>query len=501
MSANDIIKKYELENKTWTHKNIHGVLHFFFPVGEEPIKPLLKYFGDCHKITVFYFKDNIGEWYWNNEEMVRLRNKFIEKTNADPKLPYKLCNEWHKRIKKFNKIMKEIDKIDLSKLSDSKLLKLYYKWYNAYLEEYGIAIGIQDAFSMHADDFLMPHFKEIILNKGFEQKFNEYYTTLFSPIDESFITREYRDRLKLLCEIKKGKDINSKGIMKKLEKHAKKYHWTQNNYAKDVCLDAEYFKKQIIEITDKDPVKELKQLDNNLKEIKLKKQKIIKELKFDEKSNNLIKISEVFAYMQDERKKYVLIATHYESMFIDEFGKRLNLDRKHMEYTYIHELKELLEKKRNKQEISANIFEERRSSVIVIQTLKGYEVISGEIAEKVHKTIFDKEEKTMMEIKGTIASEGIAKGIVKIVKTTHNLINFNQNDILVASMTRPEMITAMKKAAAIVTDEGGITSHAAIISRELKIPCIIGTKIATKVLKDGDMVEVNANKGVVRKLR
>ena len=56
----------------------------------------------------------------------------------------------------------------------------------------------------------------------------------------------------------------------------------------------------------------------------------------------------------------------------------------------------------------------------------------------------------------------------------------------------------MKKSAAIVSDEGGITSHAAIVSRELKIPCVIGTKIATKVFKDGDLVEVDANKGIVR---
>jgi pyruvate,water dikinase len=65
-------------------------------------------------------------------------------------------------------------------------------------------------------------------------------------------------------------------------------------------------------------------------------------------------------------------------------------------------------------------------------------------------------------------------------------------------MTRPQFISAMKLASAIVTDEGGLTSHAAIIARELKIPCIVGTKVATQVLHDGDLVEVDANKGIVR---
>ena len=78
--------------------------------------------------------------------------------------------------------------------------------------------------------------------------------------------------------------------------------------------------------------------------------------------------------------------------------------------------------------------------------------------------------------------------------------HMQKGEIIVSSMTRPEMVVAMKKAAAIITDEGGITSHAAIVSRELGIPCILGTKIATKVFKNGDIAEVDANNGIVRKL-
>ena len=83
---------------------------------------------------------------------------------------------------------------------------------------------------------------------------------------------------------------------------------------------------------------------------------------------------------------------------------------------------------------------------------------------------------------------GFAKTMNKVKK----------GDILVAVMTRPDYLPAMKRAAAIVTDEGGVTCHAAILSRELGIPCIIGTKIATKVLKDGQLVEVNANHSWVK---
>ena len=75
-----------------------------------------------------------------------------------------------------------------------------------------------------------------------------------------------------------------------------------------------------------------------------------------------------------------------------------------------------------------------------------------------------------------------------------------RGDILIAVMTFPNFIPAMEKAAAFVTDEGGILCHAAIVSREMRKPCIIATKHATKVFKDNDLVEVDAEKGIVRKV-
>ena len=102
------------------------------------------------------------------------------------------------------------------------------------------------------------------------------------------------------------------------------------------------------------------------------------------------------------------------------------------------------------------------------------------------------------EIRGTIAQKGVVRGIVRIVKKVSEVENVQKGDILVTQMTFPSFIAAMKRARAFVTDEGGITCHAAIVARELQKPCIIGTKIATKVLKDGDLVEVNADEGVVK---
>ena len=103
-------------------------------------------------------------------------------------------------------------------------------------------------------------------------------------------------------------------------------------------------------------------------------------------------------------------------------------------------------------------------------------------------------------IKGHIASKGYAKGRARIVNNESQMKQMKKGEVLISIMTTPRLISAVKKAVAIVTNEGGITSHAAIIAREFKIPCIIGTKFATSIFNNGDMVEVDANKGIVRKI-
>jgi len=93
---------------------------------------------------------------------------------------------------------------------------------------------------------------------------------------------------------------------------------------------------------------------------------------------------------------------------------------------------------------------------------------------------------------------GKVSGRVKIINDISELGKIEIGDILVSIQTTPELLPAMKKASAFVTEVGGITSHAAIVARELRKPCIVGTKIATHILRDNDFVQVDANHGLVR---
>ena len=107
---------------------------------------------------------------------------------------------------------------------------------------------------------------------------------------------------------------------------------------------------------------------------------------------------------------------------------------------------------------------------------------------------------TLKQLKGTCACPGNVIGLVKIVHKPGDMAKMQKGDVLVSYATTPDIVSAMRLASAIVTDMGGLTSHAAIVSREMNIPCVIGTKIATKVLKDGEKVSVDATNGVICKL-
>lgn len=108
--------------------------------------------------------------------------------------------------------------------------------------------------------------------------------------------------------------------------------------------------------------------------------------------------------------------------------------------------------------------------------------------------------KNIRSLTGTVAFPGKAQGRVRLLFKYEDNQKVKRGDIIISPMTTPAFMPAIIKCAGIVTDEGSITCHAAIVARELKKPCIVSTKIATKVFKDGDRVEVNAIKGVIRKM-
>lgn len=125
-----------------------------------------------------------------------------------------------------------------------------------------------------------------------------------------------------------------------------------------------------------------------------------------------------------------------------------------------------------------------------------------QLVEKKYSILLEKADPNTQTntLTGNPACMGFARGVARIITSISQLDTFQEGEILLSPMTMPDFLPAMKRAAAIVTDEGGVTCHAAILARELGLPCIVGTTYATEVFHTGDMLEVDATRGVVRKI-
>ena len=124
-------------------------------------------------------------------------------------------------------------------------------------------------------------------------------------------------------------------------------------------------------------------------------------------------------------------------------------------------------------------------------------VVTGKDVDAILDQLIDKPKEIVWPLKGSVACKGKAIGIAKIIISPDDIYKMKKGDVLIAPETTPEFFAGMRIAAAIVTGRGGITSHAAIVSRELGVPCIVGVKDVPYIIKDGQKIEVDAEKGEV----
>jgi len=220
---------------------------------------------------------------------------------------------------------------------------------------------------------------------------------------------------------------------------------------------------------------------------------------------NITKNKVILATIGKTRLKLASMKPKFWPILISKVIYNLSKKRKlSLQDTFYYTYDELLSLFKGKK-VAKEIISNRKKGCILIIKNNTLNIVTGNEFKRIWEKItyqFRLKDKNI--IIGSSAYSGKVKGKVKVVfwKTNMSrvLSTFKKGEILVTASTTPEMVLICKKSAAIITDEGGMASHAAIVSRELKIPCIVGTKVATQVLKTGDVVEVDATRGVVRLL-
>lgn len=380
---------------------------------------------------------------------------------------------------------------DLSKLSNEKLLAIYQNFILPNVTQFYIRMWAIHGIGEPTADLVRKNLCRYFENGN---KVDEYLLIFSSPQVPNDVISERIDLLKLAIDKKR---LSRSKFLEKIALHKNKYqHIPMFDFDHEPYLESNF----LTELRNiKNPKKEINKIKKIFSGRQKEWQRIIKKLRVDQKFKNLIIFLKEDVFLRDYRDMIRQKLNLSLRKLYQEIGLRLNLKIDEIATLTNEEIIEYLKagKKFPKSEI-----QKRRRAYLLIQKGTKARIYSGKKAiVMAKKELASSLAIKVKEIPGVIGAKGMAKGKAKIVFTNKDLFKIHKGDILVAPMTRQDFVPALRKAAAVVTDEGSVTAHAAIIARELKIPCLVATKIATQVLKDGDLVEVDANKGIVKILK
>jgi len=503
-------KKYKLEiiagdfNSPLSRNEIWTSAYFKFPtllgvsrviLGIASRRNNIEYFGDMTSWGVCHdeLKGKVLDDYRYIEKLI---DKFIKHGEK--------MNDWTD---------KNFFKTNLQSLDNEELGVRLKKFADLQSTEYAIGVALV-ILDFQGFAFVENNLEKILRNKVPESDYGEYYKVFTQPIQNSFAQDQEEDLLRLTTKYYLDKqwraDIKNKNkeevrllypeFYKDLSIHTEKYCWVYYVYAGPAFTEQNFidFIKDYL-VRGINPTERLSEISERKKQIEIAKQKYLNILQPNKFEKVILNLAGKIVWAKPRRKDFQSKSYYHFEKLHREIARRLFLSLSQVRSCTIEMLLAGL-KSGEVNVVKANDIFEFHVCVPnddgTVSTLFGQE--AADFDKKILRPHQNKKFENINEIKGTCACPGKAKGIVRIINCVSDMDKMQYGDILVSLATTPSVVSAMKKAAAIVTDEGGLTCHASIVSRELNIPCVIGTKFATQVLKDGQMVEVDAQKGLIK---
>lgn len=465
-------------------------------------KEFNKLLGDFPRRTLDFYKDSIVTAYHSQEDYNRLEKSFINKFNKEPNFILKIYKEYHKKTNEDIKKLKEIGSKNMKNLSNNELIFLFRK-----SRKYFAYNGAMDHFCWYVEKYFIPLLEKYLSKKQLD--IAEAINLLVMPQEESRTAKERKSFFKILNKINQNKNlknyfINYKGFFENEIKKDIENHLNEFAYLQVLVNNPPLTKEQIINelheyiVKDKETNIESVRLGDNIsKDDLIKRKKLIEKIKPNERYKILIESLSQTAFYRTEDNMLTGLSTYYILPLQKEICKRINVNYK--EYKQLTP-EEIIFYLRHHVTVPKELIKERlKLCCYYFDEENGYLFDYKNSLE-----ILNEIEKSNMidnELKGQCASKGNVKAKAFVVKSSLcDMSNFKEDMILVAPATSADFVPYMKKASGIITEMGGLTSHAAIVSRELGIPCIVGVKNVTKNIKTNDIIELNADKGMINKI-
>ncbi|MBI4268310.1 hypothetical protein HY627_00565 [Candidatus Uhrbacteria bacterium] len=411
-----------------------------------------------------------------NDDLKRLWRIIQKKITADSRYLARMKRVYEKTYAMQERYFVSLSDVRIKRLADRALCAAFRKTVRAQIDAVGIAHMLEPIGIEIEHDIKKCLYKEIRDPK----ELRHALSLLLSPTAASFLAQEEMD----LYAIKSLPESRQKAALKA---HSKRYAWIQHSYVGPVDLSASYFAKR------------MKLLDISWKSLAAERKELIQRLKLSARAKRLLDIIDLTARWQDERKANILKMIGHMGRVLSELSKRTGVSVELLSYCGIRDVYSF--STLSDVSVFQKQLRERRRGVFFLMNDTGdYPISGGEYRSCVgaYESYRKKGHQQTREIHGSCAMLGVVVGRAKICKNLESIHTVKNGDILVTSMTRPEFMPALKRASGIVTDEGGVTCHAAIVARELGIPAVIGTRHATAILKDGMLVEIRAHHGLVK---
>lgn len=447
-----------------------------------------------------------SDWKGAHELLV----KKIENGEIDLQKHLKKLTDYGEKVYNFASLIPS----DISKLSNQQLLDIYnaFTQVNTKVYAYGLFLPLLD---FQTSTYFSDRLQKILQDKLDLEKIQPIISLLTTPHEKTFGKKQELDLLMVLSQIEKESDLiqtiinqdidslipnlsdNYPQIWQALVEHTQKYCWVY--YGLDgPASDEQYFLEIIKDWLSKNlkSKDELTKHTSDLDKLVKEQKKSIKKLRLDQKEVEFIELARQAVLMKPWRKDVQSRGYYAMEKVLLEIGKRLDLNLRQIKMLLPRDIKAGLENNKidalelqNRLDICIHLIENNKTDLLTAENARDF----------IAKNFKENDEiEQVDELKGTVACAGYAKGKATIVNSPDDMKNMQEGNILISFATNPNLMPAIRKAAAIITDEGGLTCHAAIVSRELKIPCVVGTKIATKIFKNGDNIEVDAQKGIVK---
>ncbi|MFC1648453.1 PEP/pyruvate-binding domain-containing protein [Nanoarchaeota archaeon] len=320
------------------------------------------------------------------------------------------------------------------------------------------------------------------------------FPVLVTPLIQSDVTHEQVALAEEALLVKKGKDVKeSAKVLSEKYGYLPVFHMNPPH-------DESYYKEllgKMSKMPEKDLQEELERVKNGLNKLKNSREKVLREVEIPKELmkilDNMRLCAEMRTFSDESVSKFGLALRRFVKPFTDKH----KLHYRDFFFLSLAEGRKALKEDK----VPVDIIESRRDFFSAITTDDySLDILGGDEAKSFVSEFLKEEIIDATEVKGFVGYPGFVKGKARNFKEGLHGKDIDEGDILVTPITTVEFVPLMKKCAAIVTDQGGLTSHAAIVARELKKPCIVGTKIATKVFDEGEMIEVDADNGIVRKL-